>query len=182
MTSLSKDKDSTTPAFLPPTPQSKHKDSTTLASLPPTTQSKDEGSTTTKSDICPPQADESTDSAAAGIYDKLHNLQFPASGLTRKFKHEALDLSNRLFSKKPFVDPATKTRNAVTLDHTECLKKYQWLILGRHGGYCIYCKLFCKASNAPRMAGELTAQPFTTYSRKQLLQNHSKNQLSSLMC
>ena len=93
-TSLSKDEDSTTSAFLPPTPQSKHKDSTTLASLPPTTQSKDEGSTTTKSDICPPQADESTDSAAAGIYDKLHNLQFPASGLTRKFKHQALDLSN----------------------------------------------------------------------------------------
>ena len=110
-TSLSEGEDSTTPAFLPPTSQSKHKDSTTPASLspksqskdedsstpsslPPTTQSKDEGSTTTKSDICQPPADESTDSAATGIYDMLHNLQFPASGLTGKFKHQALDLSN----------------------------------------------------------------------------------------
>ena len=76
-TSLSKDEDSTTPAF-----------------LPPTSQSKDEGSTTTKSDTCQPPDDESTDSAATGIYDKLLNLQFPASGLTRKFKQQALDLSN----------------------------------------------------------------------------------------
>ena len=32
------------------------------------------------------------------------------------------------------------------------------------------------------MAGKLSAQPFTTYSPKQLLQDHSKNQVSSLMC
>ena len=93
----------------------------TVSSL--TSQSKDKGSTTPKSDNCQPPADQSTNSGAMGIYVKLHNLQFPASGLTRKFKHESLDLSNRLFSKKPFVDPATKTRNVVTLDHTECLKK-----------------------------------------------------------
>ena len=99
------------------------------------------------------------------IYERLHHMKFPPPVLARGFKHEVLDLKDRCFTKRKLVDVGNNKRRSVTLDKIEVLNKYPWLILGSHGGYCIYFKVFCKPSSAPRSAGELTAKPFTTYSR-----------------
>ena len=106
------------------------------------------------------------------IYERLHHMKFPPPVLARGFKHEVLDLKDRCFTKRKLVDVGNNKRRSVTLDKIEVLNKYPWLILGSHGGYCIYFKVFCKPSSAPRSAGELTAKPFTTYSRVASLRDH----------
>lgn len=71
---------------------------------------------------------------------------------------------------KDLWEPATATRSRVRFKNT-LVNDYKWLIMGDHGGFCIWCKLFCSDLKNP---GELTAKPYLTFSKKNMCESHSK--------
>lgn len=110
------------------------------------------------------------------LYKFLKDLQFPpghANAISSALKVELLAPTlRRQVQTRVLVEPAASKRRAVKFN-TSLPSKYKWLMVGDDGAYCIYCKLFCTNASRPRIAGEFTAKPYTTYSRAKLCDEHA---------
>lgn len=110
----------------------------------------------------------------ADLYSALRDLPFPIVKVDKNLFSELLNPDlKRIATKKRLIEKSTSSRRAVTFN-SKLLADYKWLMVGEHGGYCIYCKLFCRSQDLPRRKpGELTYKPYLSYSRVKLLADHA---------
>lgn len=105
----------------------------------------------------------------SALYEKLKLLKFPPGrDATETLKKDLLSTTCRSVNTHELVQKRKRTSKF----NTSYVKKYDWLMIGDEGAFCIYCKLFCTANEKPRIAGALTSHPWKLYSRMASLDEH----------
>ena len=107
------------------------------------------------------------------LYDVLRNLTFPAPSVPRELKVKLLNPAFcRQVQTHELKEISRSGKRRPVKFTTSLCAKYSWLFIGNHGGYCIYCKLFCTSSYLRRQPGEFTAKPYVSFSRAKLCADH----------
>lgn len=105
------------------------------------------------------------------MYAILCKMEFPAPATTsHTFKKQLLNCQRRSLQTKDLFQPASGARRRVKFN-ASLVQDYPWFMMGNIGGFCIYCKLF---ANSPSNAGELTAKPYLSFSKKAIIREHEQ--------